>query len=150
MKTNKGYSEVKSLTGGQIISRYGLGDHEDDPIIEVRPFSVGQFMRLGEFLALSAPFKDIIMSFHCLRKSIGGATFYEAGDKFKINGYNFVLTKTADNEFFMVNMDEGIAILVVGSIKVDKASFHVYEAEIRGMFYDDSEFEYIDTALTTE
>ena len=129
MKTNKRYSEVERLTGLQIANLHGL-DSAGTSNVEVMPFSKGEFIKLKEFSSLPINFKDVIVGVHCVRRLIYSETAYVAGDRFKISGYNFVLTKTVDYKFFMINLDSGTAMSVAGGTEAN----NVYEAELREMF----------------
>ena len=144
MHVNKKYSEVKSLTGLQIIDTYNLYSAGDSNL-EFKPFSKGDsFINLKEFLAFPVTFVEALVGVHCVRRLIYSENVYSAGDRFYFRGHRYVLAKIGENELFMVNIDTGITVPLIRGINHD---YSIRESGLRKIICH-GEFEYINPDLS--
>jgi len=144
MHVNKKYSEVKSLTGLQIIDTYNLYSAGDSNL-EFKPFSKGDsFINLKEFLAFPVTFVEALVGVHCVRRLIYSENVYSAGDRFYFRGHRYVLAKIGENKLSMVNISTGATIPLVRGITKENT---LQESGLREMFQA-GDFSYINPALS--
>jgi len=105
MHVNKKYSEVKSLTGLEIINLYGLAD----PNVEVMAFLSGEFMSLEAFAAMPLALEDTISGYHSVRLVTASEAFYRVGDIFYSCENQYILAEVSFGppEYAMIDNNSG-------------------------------------------